>query len=156
MTLPPLGSRGQGWVVLQFVLLGTLLLTTLLTWAFPWPGEIPVRAAGLIAVALGTGVALWAAAALGSALTPLPEPRGPSVVAAGPYRHVRHPIYSGLLLACIGVTLATTPWCLVPTGLLMIVWALKCRVEEGFLTQRFPDYPDYCRTVRWRLVPGVY
>ena len=42
------------------------------------------------------------------------------------------------------------------TGVLAVLWGAKARVEEGFLSARFPDYEKYRRRVRHRLVPFVY
>ena len=40
--------------------------------------------------------------------------------------------------------------------MLAVVWGLKARVEEGFLSARYPAYTDYRRRTRYRLVPFVY
>src|SRR5665647_312776 len=61
--------------------------------------------AGIGAVALGAAVLLWAARNLGSGLTPLPLPNGAGLTAHGAYRWVRHPIYTGVMLACLGVAI---------------------------------------------------
>jgi protein-S-isoprenylcysteine O-methyltransferase Ste14 len=78
------------------------------------------------------------------------------LVEAGPYRHVRHPIYSGLLLLFVGNALIVGDW----RGLLAVAivaasfWR-KLRVEEAWLTQRFGErYLDYMRRTR-ALVPGL-
>src|SRR5476651_2191042 len=58
--------------------------------------------AGNLVVVLGVVVLVWAARNLGSALTPLPLPNGAGLAARGAYRWVRHPIYTGVILACLG------------------------------------------------------
>lgn len=82
---------------------------------------------------------------------------GQSVVSTGLYRFVRHPMYTAGLLM-FGVTPATlgSLW-----GLLTIVPILGGLVwrlldEEHFLKQNLPGYADYCRQVRYRLIPGIW
>ena len=79
------------------------------------------------------------------------------IISTGPYAIVRHPMYSGALLM-----LGITPLALGSTwGLLMvlpILAALAWRLldEERFLTRNLPGYADYCRRVRFRLIPGIW
>jgi protein-S-isoprenylcysteine O-methyltransferase Ste14 len=95
--------------------------------------------------------------ALGSGFTPFPKPaEGGALVEEGPYAYVRHPVYSGGLLVAAGISLALSPWSLVLTAALAVVWALKASVEERFLTARYPGYGDYCERTPYRLVPFVY
>jgi protein-S-isoprenylcysteine O-methyltransferase Ste14 len=124
-----------------------------------WPGSVAVALAVLGAVLLVAGavVAVLAVTGLGSALTAMPAPlRGASLRTTGIYAVVRHPIYGGLLLLALGLSLLTTPWALLPTAALAVVLDLKRRVEEGFLSATYPDYPDYRRVVPRALVPFVW
>jgi protein-S-isoprenylcysteine O-methyltransferase Ste14 len=155
--VPQLGRRGGGWVVLQFALIALTLVVGIV--GSPWPDAASgFRTALAIAlVAAGTAVALLAARALGSSLTPFPHPAGgETFVAQGPYRFVRHPIYSGGLLFIAGVSLLLSPWALVVTGALAVLWALKAQVEERFLLAHYPEYAAYCEATRYRLVPFVH
>ncbi len=155
MELPDLGRRGGGWVAGQFVLLGIIVVTA--WWGYrDSPPELPRLALGGVVAVAGAAAMIWAAAALGSALVPWPRPVGEGVVREGPYRWVRHPIYSGGLLLCLGAAVAATWWVVLPTAALALLWALKCRVEERMLATAFSGYAAYCAAVRWRMVPGVY
>jgi len=63
---------------------------------------------------------------------------------SGPYRFVRHPIYSGILAAILDpVFVGGTAWLIAFVGfLLMFVWRVK--KEEEFMTRLFPQqYPEY-------------
>ncbi len=105
----------------------------------------------------GAFVIVKAARALGSGLTPFPEPAEDArLVDDGPYAVVRHPFYSGGLLFAAGISLALSPWALVATAVLAVVWALKATVEERFLVHRYPEYAEYRTRTRYRLVPYVY
>ena len=67
----------------------------------------------------------------------------PTLVRSGPYRVVRHPIYSGLLLAAIGSALVTGPgWLVVVVGA-GAYFVVSLRVEESDLASAFPEqYPS--------------
>lgn len=153
MQLPNLGSRGQGWVWGQFVLAGVVVVVSALGpgWPWPWAGWL-----GAALVALGAAAGVWSLRSLGNALTPYPKPRSAGeLVEHGPYRWVRHPIYSSMLLALLGVCLWGSWWGLVPLLVLVLWWLGKAQVEEEFLRRHYPGYADYCRRVRGRLIPGL-
>ena len=155
--MPQLGARGGGWVALQFVLIPLMIVVGLV--AGGWPHDVAgtLKAVGAV-LAFGGGALLFLAArALGSSLTPFPRPvdRG-RVTETGPYRFVRHPIYSGGVLFFVGYGLAFSPWALALAAVLAIVWGLKAVVEERFLSVRYPEYAEYCTRTRYRLVPLVY
>lgn len=124
-----------------------------------WPGSV-ASAVALAGAAVGMGgvlLGIAAARALGRSLTPFPQPRRTGeLVERGPYRVVRHPLYSAGLLLATGVSLASSPVALACTGALGLLWAAKSAVEERFLRERFAGYAAYARRVRWRLVPYLY
>jgi protein-S-isoprenylcysteine O-methyltransferase Ste14 len=124
-----------------------------------WPDTASgLRLAGgiLLAVA-GAATGVLSARALGASLTPFPHPsHEASFVAHGPYDVVRHPIYLSALLFLAGVSLLLSPWALVLTALLGVVWAMKASVEERFLQEHYPEYAAYCERTPHRLVPFVY
>jgi protein-S-isoprenylcysteine O-methyltransferase Ste14 len=144
-------------VVLQFVLIAAVLVLGVLAPGWPEEARWWLKGAGVVSVFGGALVLVLAGRALGSGFTPFPKPaeRG-ELVEAGPYAFVRHPVYSGGLLVAAGISLALSPWALVPTGVLAVVWALKASVEERFLRERYPAYAEYCSRTRYRLVPFVY
>ena len=155
--IPRLGERGGGWVFLQFLLIALVIAAGLLGPAWP-DGLAHQLSAGGALLALGGGVlAALSARALGSSLTPFPRPSRPArLVERGPYKLVRHPIYLGGMLFLTGFSLAFSPWALVATAALAVLWGLKSRVEEDFLLARYPEYASYRERTRFRLVPFVY
>ena len=153
--VPTLGSRGQGWVWIQFPLMAVVLLAAAL--GPRWPAPVVFAITGLTVAVVGVVVAVRAGRTLGGGLTPMPAPAETgALVTGGPYGVVRHPIYSAGLLVLGGLALAGSWVALVPTALLAVTWALKAVVEERFLRERYPAYGEYARRVRRRLVPGVY
>jgi protein-S-isoprenylcysteine O-methyltransferase Ste14 len=112
-------------------------------------------AAGCALCIAGLAFAAWARVTLGRSWgMPMTLHEKPELVTAGPYRYVRHPIYTGMSAMVIGSTLVFLPavaWCV---GMLvyMIVSALR---EERDMAQRFPEaYPEYKRHSKM-LVPFV-
>lgn len=145
-------DRGGRWVVAQFVLMAIVFALG----AVPprWPDAL--RLLGIAVALAGAAGFVWAGRTLGSSLTPFPRPRHDGVlVESGPYRWVRHPIYSAGLLFLLGYGLLTSRPATVATLALGILWHFKSRVEERHLAERFPAYADYRRRVRRRLIPYV-
>lgn len=150
-------GRGTGWVIAQFALMGVVALAAVLTPTWPDGARTALAVAGAVIALAGGALAVAAARELGPALTPFPRPshRG-MLVDTGPFRVVRHPIYTGGLLFCLGASLATGILTLVASGALAVLWAGKIRVEEAHLVERFPAYAAYQARVPARLVPGLY
>jgi protein-S-isoprenylcysteine O-methyltransferase Ste14 len=82
---------------------------------------------------------------------------GQRVISTGPYAWVRHPMYAGALLLFLGTPLALGSWwglaVYIPSVAILVA---RLRDEEQFLTRNLPGYDDYCRRVRFRLMPGVW
>ena len=157
MQVPSLGERGQGWVWLQFALMAAIVALAAAGPGWPDGAERALDVAGAALVLAGGALAVWAGRTLGRSLTPFPRPaRSGSLVDAGPYRWVRHPLYAAGLVVFAGVALVGGPAALAAVAPLAVVWALKAAVEERFLRARYPAYRDYAARVRARLVPGVY
>jgi len=75
---------------------------------------------------------------------------------SGPYHLVRHPIYSGILVAGVGTALALGWTWLIAVVLAGVYFIHRAPVEERYLNQRFPDtYPGYRRSTTM-LVPFVF
>ena len=155
--LPALGPRGEGWVLLQAVLLLGVVVAGLV--GGPWPQSLRVSA---LVIAIIPGAAgLWLAASaigtLGRSGSPFPKPPAVSELKeSGPYALVRHPIYGGILLLSVTWSLTRSPWALVPTAALATALVLKARLEERWLIDRHPAYAGYRQRVRRRFVPYLW
>lgn len=118
----------------------------------PWRAGV-----GLVLFALGLAFAIWARVSLGRNWgTPMTQKDEPELVSSGAYRLVRHPIYSGILVAGLGTALALSWLWLTAVGLAAVYFLYSATVEERYLTERFPeDYPAYKRSTKM-LVPYIF
>ncbi len=143
-------DRGQVWVLGQFVWGGLLLLAgPFNSRGWFWPA--------LLLTILGGGVSVAAVLNLGNNLSVFPKPKDDAeFVDRGLYRWVRHPIYSGLLLAGVGWCAFWLSW---PAGVLEVIFVLwmdrKAASEERWLNQRYSNYDAYQKRVK-KFFPGVY
>ena len=152
-----MGPRGEGWVVLQGILLVAIAVTGLLTPAWSGPARVATASVGVVLIALGVILAVAGVRDLRENLTPLPRPReAGELVETGAYRLARHPIYGGLILASLGWGLCTAvPLSVGLAAVLLVFFDLKSRREEAWLVDRYPAYPDYRSRTR-RLIPFLY
>ena len=113
-------------------------------------------AVGAVLLVAGLGIALLARVYLGTNWgMPMTQKAEPELVTSGPYRFVRHPIYSGLLLAFVGTALATNLIGLFIALFLGAYFVYAATVEERNLEARFPNaYPAY-RAGTKMLIPFV-
>jgi protein-S-isoprenylcysteine O-methyltransferase Ste14 len=111
---------------------------------------------GAVIFASGIALAVWARIHLGRNWgMPTTEKADPELVTSGPYRFVRHPIYSGLALALLGTSLATNLIGLIIFAILGGYFYYSASVEEKNLTAAFPaEYPAY-RARTKMLIPFV-
>ncbi len=85
------------------------------------------------------------------------EERGHTVVSTGPYRYVRHPLYTAFLLFMVGTPLLLGSWYGVLLGLaFMIVLARRAVLEEHTLQRGLRGYADYMTKVKYRFIPYVW
>ncbi|MCY7381762.1 MAG: isoprenylcysteine carboxylmethyltransferase family protein [Microcoleus sp. CAN_BIN18] len=94
---------------------------------------------------------------LGKNLTPLPYPiENGELVQTGIYSIVRHPLYSGLILAALGWTIFQISLShLIATAILLIFFDIKANREESWLSEKYPDYSEYRQRVK-KILPGIY
>jgi protein-S-isoprenylcysteine O-methyltransferase Ste14 len=99
---------------------------------------------------LGLGFSVWARVHIGRNWSgTVTVKAGHELVRTGPYAYVRHPIYTGVLVALLGSVIACGELRgLLGYALIAFSFVRKLRVEERFMRAEFPaDYPLYCETV---------
>lgn len=159
-------AERSSWALRALSVLPVAASVFLLNWEWP-PAWMRLRllprggawpAVGAAVTVLGLAVALWARFTLAgnwSGMVTLKE--GHELVMRGPYRWVRHPIYTGILVMYLGSAVAVGRLCGLLGFLLMLAgfW-IKLRQEEALMSRVFPQaYPAYRRRVK-ALVPFVF
>jgi protein-S-isoprenylcysteine O-methyltransferase Ste14 len=129
----------------------------------PWLSEhfLPFSMAfywiGLVMLATGLALAVWARRHLGrnwSGIVTVKQDH--ELIRSGPYALMRHPIYTGLLLAILGTAVAIGEWrSLIAFALITVGFVLKFKTEERFMSETFGErYARYRAEVR-ALIPFV-
>ena len=155
-------ERRWGWGRLLMIAVGTLAYGAarnpqLLGARRLWTPTPPREWLAAAVVLLGLSVTLWARVALGrnwSASVTFKQDH--ELIERGPYRYVRHPIYTGILLMALGTAMLHA-WvsAFVLCGIVLVGFWFKLRAEEQLLTRHFPEaYPRYRQRVR-ALIPFV-
>jgi protein-S-isoprenylcysteine O-methyltransferase Ste14 len=118
----------------------------------PW-----LQAIGLVVFLAGLALAIWARRYLGRNWgMPMTEKVDPELVTTGPYRRVRHPIYSGIILAMVGTAIAVSWYWLLAVIVLGAYFVYSAVMEERYMAGHFHDtYPAYKRSTKM-LVPFVF
>ena len=115
-----------------------------------------IKIVGLIFFIVGLALAVWARIYLGRNWgVPMSLREKHELITTGPYAWVRHPIYSGFLLAMLGSGLADSFIWLVIFIYLCIYFIYSAKVEEKMMAEIFPDqYPEYKKRTKM-LIPFV-
>lgn len=145
-----------------------IIVTIVLMWPTPWyvdtvlgrrfvPSSLWLALAGLLFATAGLLFACWARSILGrnwSAVVQVKQDH--ELIEKGPYRIVRHPIYTGILLGLSGTALLLGEWrALLGFGIMFVSFWRKLRLEEAWLGEYFgPKYGEYMQRVR-SLIPGL-
>ncbi|MHC2285707.1 methyltransferase family protein [Bradyrhizobium barranii] len=120
---------------------------------------VALQALGLMLFVLSTLFILWVFRenSFAAPVVKLQADRAQRVVSTGPYAHVRHPMYSGMILFFAGVPLLLGSWWgLVMAPVIVVLFAVRIGIEERTLREGLPGYSNYMTRVRYRLRPGVW
>jgi protein-S-isoprenylcysteine O-methyltransferase Ste14 len=118
--------------------------------------SVALEVVGVVLLVAGLGLAVWARIYLGRNWgMPMTRMDEPELVTSGPYRFVRNPIYSGLLLGILGTALAVNLYLLIALVVVAVYFIYSARVEERIMAESFPStYPAY-RAATKMLIPFV-
>jgi protein-S-isoprenylcysteine O-methyltransferase Ste14 len=153
---PALGQRGEGWVVLQSIVIAAAVACAVVGPRWPSGGEPWLRIVGFALEAAGVAILIVSRITLGRSFTPLPRPRdGSTLRSTGIYARARHPVYGGLLVAGLGLSLQRSWLIFAPTVALAVVFWLKSIREEAWLAERYPEYTAYRRATPRRFIPWI-
>ena len=144
--------EGSRWVAAQIILMAAQLASVLFRRS-QWSAPVSC-ATGVVLISAAAAYGLPGIRALGTNLTPLPEPKANGkLVTDGIYAYVRHPLYASVITAGFGWSLLWRSWpAIILAGLQLLFFRGKAKCEERMLRARFPEYDDYARHVP-RFVP---
>jgi protein-S-isoprenylcysteine O-methyltransferase Ste14 len=145
-------TKGNVLVAIQFILIATILLMASDEVNVPW-----IYFGGVLLIAPGIIILLISFKNLGRSLTanPVPLDKG-NLVETGIYKYVRHPIYTGLLLAMLGSVVQSMAIVKFFVWLaLLALLTYKAKFEESLLVKKYPGYGEYMKRTG-RFVPSFF
>ena len=114
---------------------------------------------GFAVLICGAALRVWAIVVLGKSFrTTVEVSTNQKVVQRGPYKLIRHPSYSGILVMCLGYGIADQNWLslVVAVGLPLIALLYRIRIEEAALASGIgPEYQAYQKRTK-KLIPGIW
>jgi protein-S-isoprenylcysteine O-methyltransferase Ste14 len=157
------GTKSWDWVLLSIyslVILGQPFVAGL-DWRYQWsaPSSSIVYILGNLLMIAGMALLTWSMVVnrFFEATVRLQDQRGHQVITSGPYRYVRHPGYSALMLTFIAVPIALGAWAaLIPALIGIVDFIIRTAMEDRTLQAELPGYADFSKKTRYRLLPGIW
>jgi protein-S-isoprenylcysteine O-methyltransferase Ste14 len=135
-----------GLVAVQAVLIVGILLTPV---GKDWPLSSVATAFASALTWIGLALVIWAVLVFGRGVTPSPLPSEKAQLRTrGPYRWIRHPMYTGVIVLMAGAALGRRNWIAAALWIVLVVFFLtKMRWEERHLFERYSGYSSYREAV---------
>jgi protein-S-isoprenylcysteine O-methyltransferase Ste14 len=144
---------------LMFLMIGAFLLPYLPIFHFVnfAPVNLVLSSIGVILCVVGMAFLVWARQCLGKNWSQTVSAKiGHELVTSGPYRYVRHPMYTGGLIACLGSAIVCGGAFVFLLVILGSLFLWRVSAEEKLMAQQFPtEYPDYKKRTN-ALIPFVW
>ena len=124
-----------------------------------WPIPFVAIYPGLLLFILAVALICWTMAVnpFAESTVRIQTDRGHSVVTAGPYRFVRHPMYVGAILMYLATPLLLgSMWAFMLSLLVILLFVVRTALEDRTLHHELPGYPAYAAATRYRLLPGLW
>jgi len=144
-------TKGNVLVAIQFILIASILLMASDEVNVPW-----IYIGGVLLIAPGIIILVISFKNLGRSLTANPVPlEAGKLIETGIYKYVRHPIYTGLLLAMLGSVVQSMAIVKLFVWLaLFTLLTYKAKFEESLLIKKYPGYVEYMKRTG-RFVPRL-
>jgi protein-S-isoprenylcysteine O-methyltransferase Ste14 len=159
------GEGAKRWDKIIGVITGAggfvILVLSGLDERFGWAGSIPhwVQVAAFVLLGLSYPLFTWAMVSnkFFSTIIRIQKDRGHTVQTGGPYRFIRHPGYSSLLVSYITIPIALgSLWACIPMVLLVINLFIRTALEDRTLQNELDGYVGYAGRVKYCLIPGIW
>ena len=114
---------------------------------------------GFLLTVFGHAIVVWAMSAntFFSPQVRIQTELGHTVANTGPYKFIRHPGYVGAILFTVGVPiLLGSWWALIPNLAAVILFIIRTALEDKTLIEELPGYADFVKSVKFRLIPGIW
>jgi protein-S-isoprenylcysteine O-methyltransferase Ste14 len=157
--------KGKAWDKVIVVLLFTgfvplCILPGLDAVRYQWSHvPLPIEVFGFIGVIVSSALMFWVLVTnpYSSTVVEVQKDRGHTVITSGPYRFVRHPMYVGAILWLFSVPLALGSFisCVLSIILTTLI-IVRTSLEDKTLRRELDGYPDYAKTVKYCLIPGIW
>ena len=125
----------------------------------PMNAPLIVQITGFVCVLGGVMLAFAAKKQLGQEwvyASDYKKQKGETLVTAGVYAPIRHPIYTGILLSYVGIEVLVNSWLWVYVLIFLVTFYLQAKKEETFLQEKFGEkYTEYKRQTKM-FVPGLF
>jgi protein-S-isoprenylcysteine O-methyltransferase Ste14 len=146
--------------IYSFFLVAMTVLAGMDAVRFRWSHvALGLNLVGFAGLVLAMLLAFWATRenTFASSMVRIQTDRGHRVCSTGPYAHIRHPMYVGVILSIICFPLALGSFfALIPAGIIVGLFILRTSLEDKALQEELPGYKEYAQKVRFRLIPGVW
>jgi protein-S-isoprenylcysteine O-methyltransferase Ste14 len=153
------GTRYLNFISLILGISGAAVLNGVSAFFFPGGRTTIVFWIGIGIMLLGFGLRIWSVSTLGESFRTTVETHSDQkVIKDGPYKRIRHPSYSGLLLMCLGYGIAVQNWLSLAVAVLFPLLALihRIRIEEvAMLASMGSEYEEYRRRTK-KIIPWVW
>lgn len=118
-----------------------------------------VQVTGWISL-VAAGAIVWHAMMVNAYLSSwarLQKDRGQVVVQEGMYRHIRHPMYLGIMIAFLGLPLVLGSWwAMIPSVVIIGLFLYRTYREDEMLMEELAGYAEYAKKVKYKLLPGLW
>jgi len=137
------------------------LVVTGLDKRFGWSGDMPnpVQMIAFFITFAANLFATWASFVnrFFSSHVRIQYDRGHAVIKEGPYRWIRHPGYTGVIISWLATPIFFGSWwAWIPTGLIVLTYIIRTVFEDRTLQAELPGYKRYTKEVPYRLIPGIW
>ena len=153
------GSRYLNFTSLILGISGAAILSGVPAFFFPGGRTEIIFWVGISVMLAGFALRIWSVTTLGGSFrTTIETHAGQKVVKSGPYKLIRHPSYSGLLLMCCGYGLAVQNWLSLAFAVVPPLLALLYRIHVEEIALRAsmgPEYQDYQKHTK-KIIPWVW
>jgi protein-S-isoprenylcysteine O-methyltransferase Ste14 len=153
------GSRFLNFISITLGISGAALINDISSFTFPGGKTGTVFWIGILIIVLGFALRVWAVTTLGVSFRTTVEINvNQKVIKNGPYKLIRHPSYTGLLLFCLGYGIAVQNWLSLFVAVVLPLSALiyRMQVEEKALVSSLgSEYETYVRSTK-KLIPWIW